>query len=61
MDLRGYFYCSTVLHIAWYRSTKIKRKKGRKKERKEKKSTPSRPDQRQTQYGLKIVLRRKEL
>ena len=37
MDLRGFFYCSNVLHIAWSRTTKRKRKKGRKKERKEKK------------------------
>ena len=40
---------------------KEKERKGGRKKEKKKKSIPSRPDQRQTQYGLKIVLRRKEL
>lgn len=55
MDLRGFFYCSNV-PIGPEAHTK---KKDERKKRK--KSTPSRPDQRQTQYGLKIVLRGKEL
>lgn len=58
MDLRGFFIAAMCCTLLGPEAQKKERKEERKKR---KKSTPTRPDQRQTQYGLKIVLRRKEL